>query len=212
METLFKNIPINSETKPLLEKFLEQYIIENPNFLTNYISKTGLYNVFFRECDEYCVDENTEFAMLYRARSYEICYIQSFTTFKEADEWILKMGKKIILEEENNRSRPIVLTIIHCKNEEYQGYAGEDPTHLYRLSGSKHPTYAFSETGFKMALHEHCVMFNREWCDESVPTWIQYINNNGDIIRSTKDARHADYMTGFPDFKEDEEFVSTLED
>jgi hypothetical protein len=186
LETLFKNIPRNSHTQPYLEDFFEKYMIENPKCLIKHINKTGLYNVFFRTSDKYCSDEYFEFRRHYSQSYHEICYLQSFTTFNEANEWVIKKGKKIISEEEKNRDRPILLTIIHCKNNSYDGNAGEEPVCLYQISSCQHPTYAFSEKGFKMALDEHYVMYIRNKSNITVPNWIQYINDNGEIIRSPK--------------------------
>jgi hypothetical protein len=99
---------------------------------------------------------------------------------------------------------------VHCKNKNYDGEAGENPAGLYRISAFQYPTYAFSVAGFNMALREHYVMYYREWCSQTVPHWIRYVNENNKIIRSTKEVR--DVYIYSPNSEEDEELLSEHED
>ena len=173
VKVLLKSIPINSSTQPFLDEFVKQYITTNPKLLTDSIEKMGLYNVFFRECDTYS---------LRRGESEgQIQYIQSFATKTEAEEWIMTFGRRVVVEEEDNTEKPIVLTIIYCKNSEYEGEAGTEPAHLYQISGHRHPTYAFSIEGYEMLLREHKEIYLGNWCSDIVPYWIQYINEDNEI-------------------------------
>jgi hypothetical protein len=73
------------------------------------------------------------------------------------------MGKKIITKKENNEDRPLVLTIIYRKkNKNYEGDAtgGAD---VFVATFYLHSTEIFSEAGFKIALHGHYLIYNRDY-------------------------------------------------
>jgi hypothetical protein len=184
IKTVLGNLKITPDTEPLIKKLIKDYIAVNPSILTECIEERGLYQVFFRGRDTYSCNKKDK-----NDTAEIMTYIQTFATMQEANEWILKFGSKIVTEEEDNYNKPIVLTVIYCKNNEYQGHAGEDPAHLCYISGKDYPTYAFSKRGYKMLLKEHRKIYRGEWCVSIIPYWIRYINENG-IVKYGCDLEH----------------------
>jgi hypothetical protein len=100
---------------------------------------------------------------------------------------VLKNGCDLINEEEDNRSRPIVLFIVYLKNGEYDCSAGSEPTHSHGIAARGYPTYSFSKVGYKMLLKEHKYHYKSHNCN-IIPYWIRYVRK--DKIKYGCDSKH----------------------
>ena len=175
INTFFNTYLKNKTPTDAIKELFVSYLKENECIIDEYLSKSHLFHVFFRQEDSY-VD--------YTAPSHDIHLVKSFATLYSAHQWIIANGKEVIEEQEDNYDTPIVLTIIEFENgfECCSDYYYDGMTKIHMIAGNRYPTYAFSEKGYDMLLNEHKLLCRGDWCSEIVIDWIYFIQD-GIIIK-----------------------------
>ena len=166
---VLSTILLNSDTETILHEYMVDYLKTHPSILQQAINR-GLYHVYARTQDEFSSCEGTK----KKPRNHEVFLVKSFITEGEAKDWILKNGKNIVLNEEDNYDQPIVLTIIHDDNKGTH-YPGEWPAYAYEISSKLYPTFVFSKKAYDMLLYEYDVAESRHRDLPSDKHWIHYI-------------------------------------
>src|SRR5947208_2344300 len=82
-------ILLNDDTTNILDTYILNYIKINPKLINLYLNDNGLYHVFFRLKD-------TTMTNNFIRHAQSIILIKSFITNKDATDWILQHGKRIV--------------------------------------------------------------------------------------------------------------------
>ena len=138
-------------------------------FISDYLSKNGLYHVYFRQADP-CLGGHSQ---------KDITLLKTFIDNESALKWVIENGRSIVEEQEDNYAdNRIVLTIIHHDN--IGNYcAGDEPNHFYNICDKMYPSFAFSPNGYKLLLEENLENNHFIWSDNSNLHWINYHKNDG---------------------------------
>lgn len=166
--TLFEylaNKPLDDNIKKLFTK----YLTENKSIVDDYLSKKPVYGVYYRGEDTYV---NNKYDKIFG-------FVKIFGTLDAAYEWVIKNGKEVVDEHEDNYDRPIVLTIIETDPNDTSGHISD----MFLVSANQYPTFAFSDKAYNMLLDEHLAIFQGDWCREPVNNWIYFVSNNGLVTR-----------------------------
>ena len=168
---MLSDILQTDETKKATDDYILNYIQNRPSVLEAYLESHPLYHVFFREEDPdgrasrndgVCVDNRDDIHLL-----------KSFATFSAAQSWVIKNGREITHEQEENYGTPIVLTIIKYDNK--GSFASDEvPTGMYMISANRYPTYAFSTDAFNMLIREHIARLKDGYQSTIIPYWLFY--------------------------------------
>jgi NAD-dependent dihydropyrimidine dehydrogenase PreA subunit len=140
---------------------------KNKNKFDKDIDEKELYHVFFRTGTTRTRVKHSNMDDLYE----DIVLVKTFAMLEEAHKWVLQHGSKVVENQEDNYSKPIVLCIVKYDNDGLFS-PGEQPHHLNTISQLCHPTYVFSEQGYEMVMgeleydgienHEHVVYKKKE--------------------------------------------------
>ena len=171
---LLKQIPINDSNRDAIDDFLLEYIKYNPEVLNVYLENASLYHVFFREEDIY-INPDVKFP--------ELQLIRNFSTEAEAIKWVKQNGQEIVYMEEQDRNRPVVITIIKMNNTVHK-YT-HSPVHVYGISEETNLTFSFSERGYNMLMKEHKYNTILDTVD-IIPYWMYHYQHDNSIIRGCK--------------------------
>ncbi len=187
---LLAQIPINDHSAEAIDEFILDYLRSRPNVLNKYIEDRVLYQVFIREEDPY---ENSTI------KYTDMEFVRSFVTQLEAVDWIKKNGPVIIDYEENeNRSRPVVIVIIPVTNDsKYESYDFDKPCHLYGIVQKCFLTFAFSKRGYEMCLreHKHTISYDNLCIMDIIPWWLTYYDGDTVIRGCSIDYIHQIHST-----------------
>lgn len=140
---VLSTILLNTDTNKILDEYIISYLKLNPSLVTEYINDNGLYNVYIRSMDKiYCNDD----------KYMTMDMIQSFGTQKDAENWIIIHGKKLVENYDSYYKNKLVLIIIHHHVIIYN--EDNSLTNLYSIAEKKFPTYTFSDDAVEMLLDE----------------------------------------------------------
>lgn len=170
----FEQIINNPTMDTIVKKHILEYLKNNKEIVSDFIVSEGIYNVYMRQQDVHSVPN---------MKSSDIHLVASFGTYREAEDWTIKNGHDIVESEEDNYGKPIILTIIHQKNDQIDLDFCHEQTNSNLISANCYPSFAFSEKGYLMLLDEHKDIVTSDWCHEVIPNWIYWIQQDGIIFR-----------------------------
>jgi hypothetical protein len=106
-----------------------------------------------------------------------------FTTFEEAEKYVLENGRAITKEFMDIHDSGCALYISPMKNYDIKTDCMEDiRSDIYFIP--RDPTYVFSKASYKMVMDENFIFYSRNHADENAQ-YITYLKKNGTIIKGS---------------------------
>jgi len=177
----------------------EEYLFKNKKILEKENNIDGLITFFTNIANLYYEQDKNEQAFLYFEKAYQLSkkvetfdqkqnasknmavfeenrnnFKQALFYRKEAEQWIIKEGKDIVNEEEENFGLPIVLTIIYYDNKGNYPI-DENPFNIFMISNKMYPTFAFDKKAYKMIVKEHELNYKQGEVNIKKPTHLHYV-------------------------------------
>lgn len=133
-------------------------------------------------------------------KAHILLVIAVFNSFRESEDYLLRMGKQITEDFEHRHNQPCVFCITKHHNLQDLDSFEDENISLYSNSQDSFPTYAFSFAGYEMLSHEHFIFSSHDWAS-LIPEKVAFVVD-GEIIYGfdIKDLLHAiniparDYM------------------